>query len=312
MKFFFAMMILPCAVVANAESGALLNAEDNEFWDRFLQYGDYDSIPQPVAPHPAAYPTKPTTRPVHVPSPHQSPVMSTCTKNTDCSDNNVCNGKEICDTTAGICKKGQQLVCDDNNLCTIDTCDTMKGCIHTSVACGVNEACNLRNGACVNASAVRPCIAVIDESSIADSAINTRWNTFRTNWPDRPFCLLQPLNPNPSLQKLFLPTSPDFISDPLNTFMIVNRDNGDESLEEDWLRICGYTNLRSVEFIGLFVDTSGSMPRGTVQASMDKLDRELAAVGLTYCTVPNPAEDWISPFNTLLGTVGGGAKCDVP
>ena len=44
-------------------------------------------------------------------------------------------------------------------------------------------------------SANRTCIAIIDESSNQSmSGMATKWNTFRTSYPDRVFWLLQPTN----------------------------------------------------------------------------------------------------------------------
>ena len=70
----------------------------------------------------------------------------------------------------------------------------------------------------------------------------------------------------------------------------------------DYLHECGYTNLAStgVKVIGVFVDESGSMTRRTVEASLRKLVRGLRANRISYCTVFNGIEDWITPFNTTL------------
>ena len=154
---------------------------------------------------------------------------------------------------------------------------------------------------------------MIDESdNFLDSDINSKWATFRTNFPLRPFCLLQPLDPTYSI--LFKPTNPDFLSDRRVVFAQVNRDEGNPNLASDWLSICGYDGLATngVDFIGLFVDESGSMDRTTVQASLNLLDANLAAAGLTYCSVFNGSEDWITPFDSVLGDIGGGGACDVP
>lgn len=97
-------------------------------------------------------------------------------------------------------------------------------------------------------------------------------------------------------------------------FATVNRDNGDPALASDWLGSCNYTDLAvsGIDFIGLFVDESGSMTRATVQASLNKFYADLTAASLTYCSVFDGTEDWITPFDTLLGSVGGGGSCVVP
>jgi hypothetical protein len=62
---------------------------------------------------------------------------------TACSDGNVCNRAATCQ--AGTCTPGTALSCDDNNPCTADTCDAVKGCQHTAVpngtACNDGNAC---------------------------------------------------------------------------------------------------------------------------------------------------------------------------
>jgi len=45
-----------------------------------------------------------------------------------CPDSTVCNGDETCDG-AGTCLSGMPLTCDDNNLCTQDSCDPISGCV---------------------------------------------------------------------------------------------------------------------------------------------------------------------------------------
>jgi cysteine-rich repeat protein len=45
-----------------------------------------------------------------------------------CPDSTVCNGDETCDG-AGTCLPGTPLTCDDNNLCTQDSCDPIAGCV---------------------------------------------------------------------------------------------------------------------------------------------------------------------------------------
>jgi hypothetical protein len=240
-------------------------------------------------------------------------LVAKCSNDTACADGNVCNGIEVCNVTSGVCGNGPALDCDDNNLCTTDTCDSVTGCIHTPLVCGENEACDRITGTCEVIENIRPCIAVIDESdSFSDSAINAKWMSFRTNFPSRPFCLLQPLEP--SYSRIFKPTTPDFLSDPRVVFATVNRDNGNTALASDWLAACNYTDLATsgIDFVGLFVDESGSMTRTTVQASLNKFFADLTAASLTYCSVFNGSEDWITPFDTLLGTVGGGGACVVP
>jgi cysteine-rich repeat protein len=52
-----------------------------------------------------------------------------------CPDATVCNGAETCDG-AGACQPGMPLDCDDNSLCTQDSCDPVGGCINQSTPIG--------------------------------------------------------------------------------------------------------------------------------------------------------------------------------
>ena len=197
--------------------------------------------------------------------------------------------------------------CDVQNVCTVDTCHTTVGCIHTPVTCnGENEACDFVDGLCKNRDALRPCIAVIDESdSFTDSTMNTRWASFRSRYPSRPFCLLQPIETG-GINYLYFPTVPDFLTDPRVTYAAVNRDNGNVDYEMDWLDLCGYTDLAvtGIDFVSFFIDESGSMDRTTVAASLFKFMNNLSVANLTYCLVYDDTEDWITPFDTVLGSVG--------
>jgi len=71
---------------------------------------------------------------------------------------------------------------------------------------------------------------------------------------------------------------------------------------EDYFNICdlGRFSGGSVDFVGVFIDTSGSMDRGTVEASLAQFEAAIAAAGLTISQVFNSREDWISPFLTSL------------
>jgi hypothetical protein len=53
-----------------------------------------------------------------------------CTQNSDCNDNDVCNGAETC--LAGVCRQGTALNCVDGDRCTTDSCDPDTGCRHVN------------------------------------------------------------------------------------------------------------------------------------------------------------------------------------
>lgn len=78
--------------------------------------------------------------------------LCTCIQDTDCDDQNVCT-TDTCDTQSGTCMH-IPLVCDDNDPCTTDSCDPTEGCIHVPVVCDdgsacTTDSCNPANGFCV-------------------------------------------------------------------------------------------------------------------------------------------------------------------
>jgi MYXO-CTERM domain-containing protein len=77
---------------------------------------------------------------------------------TVCGDGDTCNGEEAC--AAGVCSPGTALDCDDQNQCTVDTCDPLAGCgsmnAAAGTACDDGDACATPdtcdgNGVCVPA-----------------------------------------------------------------------------------------------------------------------------------------------------------------
>src|SRR5262249_39538373 len=63
---------------------------------------------------------------------------------TPCPDANSCDGDELC--LGGFCQPGHGPCPDDNNPCTLDTCDAVLGCQHTPVTdgtpCADADVCN--------------------------------------------------------------------------------------------------------------------------------------------------------------------------
>jgi subtilisin family serine protease len=64
---------------------------------------------------------------------------STLPDGTPCPDATLCNGGETC--LAGVCIPGTPLVCDDDEVCTIDTCDPVAGCVFTPDPCDDDDPC---------------------------------------------------------------------------------------------------------------------------------------------------------------------------
>ena len=142
-------------------------------------------------------------------------------------------------------------------------------------------------------SANRTCIAVIDEAS-SFSNPTAAWTSFRNNWPDRPFYLLQPGRTRPELKE---PTA--FVNDPLTAYSQVIRDNGTPPTS-DWYTICGIDQLPDGSKLALFIDTSGSMRLSTVQASYNLFKQKIQVRNMTIVEVFNGNENWILPFDTIL------------
>src|SRR3989454_1037081 len=80
-----------------------------------------------------------------------------CTTDADCDDGDVCTGTETCDTNTGACQSGTPLVCDNGNPCDgLETCDPQAGCqpgtlldCNDNLVC-TNDSCDPAIG-CVNA-----------------------------------------------------------------------------------------------------------------------------------------------------------------
>ena len=72
----------------------------------------------------------------------------------DCDDGNSCTLNEQCGN--GLCVASAMLVCDDNNVCTTDSCNPQSGCIHDfnnapcndADICTINEVC--QGGECLS------------------------------------------------------------------------------------------------------------------------------------------------------------------
>ena len=94
--------------------------------------------------------------------------------------------------------------------------------------------------------------------------------------------------------------SPDGIDRTIAT--TVNRDGGNVDLASDWFTLCdiGRFSASTIGFIGLFVDTSGSMRLSTVQASYDAFLADVADANLEIAQVFNGQERFVTPFLTDL------------
>jgi len=75
---------------------------------------------------------------------------------TSCADSDLCDGEETC--REGNCVSGTALNCDDENICTDDSCNPQSGCQHVNnnSSCNDGDACTTSdtcsNGICVGSS----------------------------------------------------------------------------------------------------------------------------------------------------------------
>lgn len=172
---------------------------------------------------------------------------------------------------------------------------------------------------CGNSStnANRWVVAVIDEDDMQNlTNMTAQWTTFRNDYPDRCFHLLEPYasyysptrtTPNGVNSSIYIPTA--FLNELSagTTFHArVSRNSSSYvSGTSDWWDLIGADVLPSGAKIGLCIDNSGSMTVTTVQASLDLFEQKAAAAGVTItpgvnanntdydCSGMN-VEEWIS------------------
>src|SRR5439155_149351 len=78
------------------------------------------------------------------------PIPGCCSSDAQCSDGDLCTGVETCNTATGQCQDAPDVVCNDNDVCTLDSCDPMTGmchfdpqpgCCNTNADCDDGNAC---------------------------------------------------------------------------------------------------------------------------------------------------------------------------
>ena len=135
------------------------------------------------------------------------------------------------------------------------------------------------------------CISVIDEND--NNYVDAQWDGFRTLFPDRAFCLLQPI---PAYTVVSLPSSN--FDPPLNVYSTTNRDADDSVDPADWYDLCDLaaSKAKGITNVLLFIDNSGSMTTTSVSGAFALFQARAAAEGFTIVdTVYNSNEDYISP-----------------
>ena len=133
-------------------------------------------------------------------------------------------------------------------------------------------------------------------STVTAETIAGNFNLFRTLYPRRRFCLLQPQGFGPADLK----ASQAFFLDDLTTYVSVNLDDGDIFKRSNWYDLCKLQNdAPGIGTIPYFIGSTNTKSR--VQDSEDFFEEIVAARGQTIVIADDPAagsfsEDWIAPF----------------
>ena len=95
------------------------------------------------------------------------------------------------------------------------------------------------------------------------------------------------------------------------TVVNVIRDDGDPAKAEDWFELCNLGRYKNaIEFIGTYIDESGSTKFVDIEASAILFARKLRCAGISVDYVfGDTTEDWIKPFLTSLKPDEGTAEC---
>jgi hypothetical protein len=100
---------------------------------------------------------------------------------TSCADSDLCDGEETC--REGNCVSGTALNCDDENICTDDSCNPLAGCqyVNNNSPCNDEDACTTgdicSNGICVSGSPMD----CNDNNICTDDGCNPETGCIRTN-----------------------------------------------------------------------------------------------------------------------------------
>ncbi len=104
-----------------------------------------------------------------------------------CADGDVCNGNEVC-TGNGVCVSQGPMDCDDRNPCTIDSCDSLTGCVHVPAPpgpCDDGSVCTTGD-ACVAGECVGAPFSCPDDTTCREYACVDEGGS--------PTCLVTPVN----------------------------------------------------------------------------------------------------------------------
>jgi hypothetical protein len=70
-----------------------------------------------------------------------------------CPDGDLCNGDEIC--AGWVCTAGTPPVCDDDDICTTDSCDAVQGCVNDPIV-GGGWGCGTTSGTMTSVPSASP------------------------------------------------------------------------------------------------------------------------------------------------------------
>ncbi len=146
--------------------------------------------------------------------------------------------------------------------------------------------------------------------------VNGAWGEFRTLWPNRKFFLIEPMRNNgtqsltgldqsiKSASNILMPTA--FRTEAQAGVKAVYIQSTRNTTGTNWWSKIGGSSLPSGAEVILWVDNSGSLTTGTVQAEYNAFKAAAAAANVTVTEVTNLTsgqggslfkEDWINPFD---------------
>ena len=142
-----------------------------------------------------------------------------------------------------------------------------------------------------------PCVSVIDEND--GLSVDNQWIGFASAHPARQFNLMR-VSPHSGLgtPSSNLPGVAEYFR-----MYDVNRDNGMTTSRSDWFELAGFESIaNSGALISLWIDTSGSMTMGSVQASYNLFIEKCNSAGISVETTTGYGENYIGAFvNELTG-----------